>query len=210
MSALEAAETMQPAVPAGEATEYTYDLSPGADGNAGGGAALAVAAGGGIIIRELGPPPPDPAAPEAPAVGHQRCYREKAVDDCTGLSVWASAVVLGRWCAANPAKLEGKRCLELGAGTGLAGLAAAAYARPASVCLTDFADSTLANLRHNVELNSGAAVSMPVSVAQMDWDDPETWPAPPAGAGGGVAQYDVLLGADLLYTRSAPCCSWQR
>eukprot|EP01052_Picozoa_sp_SAG31_P054174 SAG31_NODE_14275_length_817_cov_1.033426_1_plen_180_part_10 len=136
-----------------EETEHVYDLQPPSPG---------------IRMRELGPsasaateddssdhPTADGAAtPHRGATDsavRERCYREKAVDDCTGLSVWASAVVLARWCAANPEELRGKRCIELGAGTGLAGLAAALYCRPASVCLTDFAPFTLANLRHNVQ-----------------------------------------------------------
>ena len=39
-----------------------------------------------------------------------------------------------------------------------------------------------------------------MSLARMDWDEPGTWPA--AASGAGERQFDVLLGADLLYTRS--------
>jgi hypothetical protein len=68
-----------------------------------------------------------------------------------GMVLWPAALVLARWLCRNAALLRGKSVLELGAGMGLAGLAAAHLAR--RVCLTDFNPLVLENLRANVELN---------------------------------------------------------
>ena len=132
---------------------YLYDLGCG---------------GGGIRIRELAPA--DTAGLSgAPSGGRERCYKERALDDITGLSVWASAVMLGRWAVENGSQLlVGKHCLELGAGTGLSGLAAAAAMTMETnngkcagmdggcagwLHLTDFAAETMENLRYNLSAN---------------------------------------------------------
>ena len=139
-------------------TQYVYDLGCSA----------------GIHIRELAPSNPDLGGAVDP--DREAAFREKAADDITGLSVWASAVMLGRWVQENAELLAGKDCLELGAGTGLGGLAAAMLPTPpqrqrqrqplaegaadpaaaSSVCLSDFADATMANLRHNIGANCTA------------------------------------------------------
>ena len=210
-----------PGTEAGCSTQYVYDLGCSA----------------GIRIRELAPSNPNLGGAVDP--DREAAFREKAADDITGLSVWASAVMLGRWVYENAELLVAKDCMELGAGTGLAGLvaaaalplpagqrappaAAASSARAAgaaaSVSLSDFAEATMANLRHNIDANcipvngksdrwvspTGTAVSL----VSMDWDQPSTWPVSVANraCSGGrecpLQQYDVLLGADLLYTRS--------
>jgi hypothetical protein len=200
-------------------SDYVYDLGCGA----------------GIQIRELGDVAADDddddggdddgggggcadeaaAAPSHP--GRRRCFSEKGADDITGLSVWASAVMLGRWVRENAACLAGRHCLELGSGTGLSGLALATCdaaagtgAGPSSVHLSDFAAATMQNLRHNLEMNdcqrepdeSGAksgqgerwrsACGCAITVSSMDWDDPHTWPqaqgASASEAGGGEGE----------------------
>lgn len=196
-------------------TQYVYDLGCSA----------------GIRIRELAPSNPNLGGAVDP--DREAAFREKAADDITGLSVWASAVMLGRWVDQNAGLFAGKDCLELGAGTGLAGLVAATLplcaraeggsvdatggrlSRAAdSVCLSDFAEATMSNLRHNIDTNCTRGESdrwvsrtgTDVSLAYMDWDQPSTWPTSlPNGAqpdGSESQQYDILLGADLLYTRS--------
>jgi predicted nicotinamide N-methyase len=174
--------------------------------------------------------------------------------------VWASSPLAARWIAGHAALLEGRDVLELGAGCGLSGLAAALCAAPRSVVLSDYAPDTLANLLYNVARNcqradgraagggggvaAGATPVPPVSVelggvryglgdaftsrtgarvtlAQLDWDAPSTWPRAGGGEGGGGddagvgadavssgdgvpphARYDVLLMTDVVYRRS--------
>jgi len=204
--------------------------------------------GGSHRIRELAPADAGglSGAPSEPG-SRERCYKERAQDDITGLSVWASAVMLGRWAADNGSQLVGKHCLELGAGTGLSGLAVAAAMATAtengqppprgdgagSLHLTDFAAKTMENLRFNLGANceraEGGEPTLPeeeggeerwvgpggcaLSLSRMDWDDDATWPRgtgaaskPAADAADNGAQserqFDVVLGADLLYTRS--------
>ena len=215
---------------AGCCTQYVYDLGCSA----------------GIRIRELAPSSPNLGGAVDP--DREAAFREKAADDITGLSVWASAVMLGRWVHENAELLVERDCLELGAGTGLAGLvAAAALTLPpgqrapaaaassghavrerlagaaASVLLSDFAEATMANLRHNIDANCTpvdgesdrwvSPTGTTVSLVSMDWDQPSTWPVSLAdtdtdtdtetdGSECPPQQYDVLLGADLLYTRS--------
>ena len=126
-------------------------------------------------------------------------------DDCgfgsddTGLSVWPSSLVLASWMSEVGLQLTGLRVCELGAGCGLAGLAAATIGGAAAVVLSDTHAPTLANLRHNVALNEEAYHGdCQVDVRQLDWGDvasASTWLEP--------ASVDVLLGADLVYDEGA-------
>ena len=117
----------------------------------------------------------------------------------TGWTVWGSSVIAARYLAQVGAsgQLAGTRVLELGAGCGLAGLAAAQHA-PAQVWLTDFNAATVANLRANAEANAEQCAPCALLVSAMDWDDPATWPADEAGP----RAFQLVLGADLVYRRS--------
>jgi predicted nicotinamide N-methyase len=100
-----------------------------------------------------------------------------------GVLLWPAAQVMARWLlAARRQLLQGRSVLEVGAGLGLSGLAAACAAR---TCVwTDFHDGVLVNLVRNVSLNTGtgvatedaAALSSParVGVCKLDWDTIET------------------------------------
>ncbi|MDP2435085.1 MAG: hypothetical protein Q8P67_05035, partial [archaeon] len=86
---------------------------------------------------------------------------------------------------ADPAWFDGKtQLLELGSGTGLAGIVAAA--RGALITLTDL-PNVLPLLRHNLQLNGLS--SDPTAVAELTWGSTALtgWRA------------DLLLGADLTY-----------
>lgn len=79
-------------------------------------------------------------------------------DDTTGLAIWPAAIILSRWIGRigqiKPEMVEGKTVVELGAGCGLPGLAAAMLCKPAKVFITDIHHSTLVNAAFNARLNS--------------------------------------------------------
>jgi hypothetical protein len=111
--------------------------------------------------------------------------------DQTGLYVWGASLVLGRWLASSAtarAELAGAEVVELGAGCGVPGLAAALHGRARRVRLTDLHAPTLANLRAIAGLNAEAAGACALEVERLDWAAPLALPP--------VA---VVLGADLVY-----------
>lgn len=105
----------------------------------------------------------------------------------TGSWLWDSALHLAEWIAA--ADLSGATVLELGAGLGLPGLAAAVLGS-SRVVLTD-APPLLEGLRRNVEANG---VGEKVEVRELRWgsDEAEVF-------GSEVGEVDVVLMSDLFY-----------
>ena len=108
-----------------------------------------------------------------------------------GTTVWDASIILAKWMEKNARKgselsrpkLAGKKVLELGAGMGLGGLAAAALG--AEVELTDVAE-VLPLLKQNAESLMGkaslATSDAPwvagvgsVSVRELDWDKRSSW-----------------------------------
>lgn len=87
--------------------------------------------------------------------------------------------------------LSGKAVLELGSGTGVGGLTAAA-AGASSVLLTDGSDAALELLQRNVASNGETSSSL--EVARMYWGD-EDDTADVASRG----PFDLVIGSDLLY-----------
>jgi RNA 3'-terminal phosphate cyclase (ATP) len=116
--------------------------------------------------------------------------------------VWEAGIVLSRWLALGEAAgaptLRGRRVLDLGAGTGIAGLAAAALG--ADVTLSD-TEEALPLLRRNVAANARTVADAggAARVACLDWA------APPAELAD-EAPWDVVLAADVVYspTQLAP------
>lgn len=131
-----------------------------------------------VRVRELG----------SVSAREQPVFTSEAREDQTGTQVWGSALVLARWVAEHRDRLDGRVVCELGAGCGLAGLAAAACTSARAVLLTDLAPDTLANLEHNVGLNDAGLASR-VRVRAVDWREPSSWPS----------DVEVALGADLVY-----------
>ena len=146
-------------------------------------------------------------------------------NSCGGI-VWESAFCLAQYlrrggAGAAASRLRGKRVLELGAGCGLAGLAAAS-AGAASVLLTDHPDA-LPLLRRNVERNATSAgdgdgdvprgrpgdddaslepsetrIRRPgdaCAVAPLDWTDASHLAAVEASG-----PFDVILAADVVFS----------
>jgi hypothetical protein len=135
-----------------------------------------------VHVRELG---------ELGAEDHMRVLGRTADSDRTGLQLWAASLVLSRWLVDLAPQIRGKGVIELGAGCGLCGIVAAKHCGATSVAITDLAEETMSNLRHNLSLNG---LQAPACLAQsVDWRNRTTWPA---------AQ-PVIIGADLIYALEA-------
>jgi hypothetical protein len=148
--------------------------------------------------------------------------------DLTGQLTWPGARLLARWLAAQPDAFfrESGAALELGAGTGLAGLYYAA--RGGDVTLTDYHPVVMALLRRNAgaaaaSVDEAAADAAAAAAAASAPQTPPPPPLPPAGRVSvarlpwGVAAagakllattpnaargFRCLLGADILYPGS--------
>jgi predicted nicotinamide N-methyase len=99
-----------------------------------------------------------------------------------GLLLWESSVALSQRLAEEPSLVEGKRVLELGAGTGLPGLVARSLG--AYVWQTDQMEDVLNVAALNERENALAGIRR----FRADWRD---WVEP--------TSFDVILGADILY-----------
>jgi len=101
--------------------------------------------------------------------------------------LWPASIALARDICLRRS-LAGKRTLELGCGLGLAGIAAAHAG--ARVTFSDYEPDALLFTRFNVFTNLGEAGSASTDVCLLDWRDSSL-----------AGQYDVILGADILYER---------
>lgn len=101
-----------------------------------------------------------------------------------GFLLWESAIGLARYMEAHPERVRRRRVLELGAGLGFAGLVARSLG--AQVWQTDHLPLTLALARLNAKKNDIEGIEQFVA----DWRNWEE-----------NTQYDVLLGADILYEK---------
>lgn len=102
-----------------------------------------------------------------------------------GFLLWESAVALAQQLGTYGAQLQGKRALELGAGVGLAGIVA--HSLGATVWQTDHRADLLVLAAHNAQQNG----LTPPDQFLADWRD---WRH--------TDQYDLILGADILYERA--------
>ncbi|PKA53073.1 hypothetical protein AXF42_Ash018981 [Apostasia shenzhenica] len=120
---------------------------------------------------------------------------EETVDPATGRALtgswlWDSALHLAEWMAATrPGEISGSAVLELGAGAGLPGLAAAALGSR-RVVLTDTAPM-LPMLRRNVEANG---LADRVEVRELRWGSDDQ-----GGFSGEIGSVDVVLMSDLFF-----------
>ena len=99
-----------------------------------------------------------------------------------GVALWPSSIALAHELAARATGLRDRRVLELGAGTGLAGIVAASLG--AHVVQTDRHAAALHVCRLNGERN--AAVT-----AEQRWADWADWRD--------ESHYDWIIGSDILY-----------
>ncbi|MBC8042467.1 MAG: methyltransferase domain-containing protein [Rhizobacter sp.] len=96
--------------------------------------------------------------------------------------VWASSIALARY-AASALRLQGVRCLELGAGVGAVSVSLAAQG--ADVVATDYFEDALDFIRLNAETNL-----VPVETRWLDWRG-VTLPE----------KFEFIFAADVLYER---------
>ncbi|KAK9851897.1 hypothetical protein WJX84_009162 [Apatococcus fuscideae] len=122
-----------------------------------------------------------------------------------GLQVWAGALLLADFLLAHPELFSGHIALELGSGTGLAGLCLARVAK--LTFLTDAEPSVLQQLQANVTLNASLfRYRDAVRVRCLDWfqgvpskeqdANPHGWGPEDLAA---LQQVEVLLAADVIY-----------
>ncbi len=99
-----------------------------------------------------------------------------------GVTLWASAIALAHEVAARAGFFRGVRVLELGAGTGLAGIVAASHG--ARVVQTDRNELAMSVCRRNAALNGIETIEQRL----VDWTNWEY-----------TERYDLILGSDILY-----------
>jgi predicted nicotinamide N-methyase len=120
----------------------------------------------------------------------------------TGCGVWGAGVVLPFWLARNAHVVRGKHVIELGAGCGQAGIAAAILGAR-SVVLTDQPE-VLDHLASNVKRNNAAASAAGCSsfhAAPLVWSStPSELAVPPEIAT--HQHWQVVLVADCCYSAS--------
>lgn len=110
-------------------------------------------------------------------------------DDVTGNLLWPACHAFCAHLCAHPELVRGKRVVELGAGTGLPGILAAALGA-SEVLLTDLG-GTLPLLRRNVERNA-SLVGGRARTAELYW-------GPDASE---LGQFDVVIACEVLYGHS--------
>lgn len=99
--------------------------------------------------------------------------------------VWDAAIILGRYLEKIAAELHGKKVIELGAGTGFAGIVASLLG--GNVTITD-RKMALNVTRMNVEGNLGK--NHFIEIEELEWGQNVSSFSPP---------FDFVLGADIVY-----------
>lgn len=121
-----------------------------------------------------------------------RAQQEQRHGD-TARSVWDGAVALAKALEKSPQLVEGRAVLELGAGRGVAGIAAALLGA-SSVVLTDL-PYALEDLEASAALNfPDAAAARRVEVAELDWGDAGRFLDGRPGQ-----RFDVVVAADVIW-----------
>jgi predicted nicotinamide N-methyase len=131
--------------------------------------------------------------------------------DLTGQVPWPALTVLSHWLASDVAGalVRGRSCLELGAGTGITGILAAAQGCSA-LTLTDHNSYVVELLDQNIELNEEFYLHMAEtpSAVRLDWGEPAPEPATlhlyAAEEGGAEPDgFGIILASDCLYCDAA-------
>lgn len=113
--------------------------------------------------------------------------REAEILSSHGWRVWPGAQLLTSWMVSEPSFLVGRRVLEVGAGPGLCGLAAAALGAK-EVDLSDRCKAVRKALTMSAEENG----LKNVTVRSLDWEAPDA-----------LDRYDVALASEVIYQKPA-------
>lgn len=153
--------------------------------------------------------------------GFESCYhvitvRTLPVASSIGGKIWDASLLLAAWIAQQPDAQfpppvlpDGRRprLLELGAGLGLAGLAAAMVYPSLHVTLSDNDPVVLDNLREAINLNKFARMqetsAAKLDVAMVDFRDfSNEVTLPRSGCTGLRGTFDMIIAADVVYESS--------
>jgi predicted nicotinamide N-methyase len=99
-----------------------------------------------------------------------------------GVTLWTASIALAHDIAARGEDFRGKRILELGAGTGMPGIIAAAHG--ARVVQTDRNELAMSVGKRNITLNEVETIEQRI-VDWTNWNDD--------------GKYDWIIGSDILY-----------
>uniref|UniRef100_A0A914C782 FAM86 N-terminal domain-containing protein n=1 Tax=Acrobeloides nanus TaxID=290746 RepID=A0A914C782_9BILA len=111
----------------------------------------------------------------------------------TGMTCWRASAVLAEYIS-RFCDFDDKNLLELGAGCGLSGIAAAKYHNVKNLYFTDRSEQVLEQLNENIRINFPEE-SRNITIQKLDWDhfnEEELLVSP-----------DIILGADLLYNENS-------
>ena len=101
----------------------------------------------------------------------------------TSATLWDSSVILSKYLEANAQLIEGKSCIELGAGKGLVGLYCAALG--GKVLLTDMKKATHTLLK---TIQGNPRLYEKLEVKELDWRIKHDLP-----------KFEVILGSDIVW-----------
>lgn len=115
----------------------------------------------------------------------------------TGLRTWEAALHLGAWLSSQCQGeiVAGKTIIELGAGTGFLSLLCAKHLNAKYVLATDGDEGVIDDLQSNISLNC-RGIGRNIDTRVLKWGHVLAYEAPDGG--GGVGDYDLILGADLV------------
>lgn len=113
--------------------------------------------------------------------------REAEILSSHGWRVWPGAQLLTSWMVSEPSFLVGRKVLEVGAGPGLCGLAAAALGAQ-EVDLSDRCKAVQEALKMSAEENGFKNAT----VRSLDWEAPDV-----------LDRYDVALASEVIYQKPA-------
>lgn len=145
-------------------------------------------------------------APESDDIVELTLYEPALTSDNLGLKTWASSYLLAKQLSSLrryiPDLQDGAAILELGAGTGLVGMAAGFVFRK-SVILTDLPE-IVPNLDKNVRSNASVVSSHggSISTAVLDWTCPENFETDIHD--GSAHSFPLIVAADPLYSPEHP------
>lgn len=124
-------------------------------------------------------------------------------NDATGHCIWTGArFFLNILSPALEQFFINKSILELGSGTGLAGIAIVQLFQVKELMLTDASDSALALCRYNCTLNDGSTTT--IGVEELSWGESLSTCKQEASKEQGTSRtFDTVLATDILYDIAA-------